>query len=105
MQDWEWEVADSSRIDEFLSAYTSGELDEDERFTIMETLLQSFEESTFDLSSDARWRTILASLETHIDLHAYSIWYWSGLDSERVTPHLREILARHRSRLEAGHAV
>jgi hypothetical protein len=106
MQDWEWEVADAARIDEFLAAYMSGELGEDERFTIMETILQSFEESELDLSSDARWKEVLAALEARIDLHAYSVWYWSCLDFEdshdwfRSTPHLRQILARHRTRLE-----
>jgi hypothetical protein len=44
MQDWEWEVADSERINEFPSAYESGELSDDERFTLMETILQSFED-------------------------------------------------------------
>jgi hypothetical protein len=44
MQDWEWEVADSDRIDEFVAGYHSGELNEDERFTLMETIIQSFED-------------------------------------------------------------
>jgi hypothetical protein len=107
MQDWEWEVADSTRIDEFLAAYLSGELTSDERFTLMETLLQSFEESTLDLAADTRWRQVLAQLEMHLDLHAYSIWYWSDLDSTdlrdsfRLTPFIREILGRHRMRLES----
>ena len=111
MQDWEWEVADPARIDEFLSAYASGELDEDERFTIMETLLQSFEESEIELWSDPRWITVLNHLERNIDLHAYSAWYWSCLDSDdaqewfRLTPHLREILARHRARLEQVRSI
>ena len=106
MQDWEWEVADAARIDEFLLAYKSGELGDDERFTIMETILQSFEESDFDLSSDARWKEVLAAIEARIDLHAYSVWYWSCLDFEdpqdwfRSTPQLRGILERHRTRLE-----
>jgi hypothetical protein len=106
MQDWEWEVADAGRIDEFLAAYTSGELGEDERFTLMETILQSFEESELDLSSDARWNEVLTLLEAHIDLHAYSVWYWSCLESDdsqnwfRSTPYVRQILARHRLRLE-----
>ena len=43
-QDWEWEVADSTRIDEFLHLYKSGELTEDELFSLMEIILQSFED-------------------------------------------------------------
>jgi len=44
MQDWEWEVADPSRINEFVAAYKGGELNDDERFVLMETIIQSFEE-------------------------------------------------------------
>ena len=33
-QDWAWEVADPSRFGEFLDAYVSGSLDEDERFVL-----------------------------------------------------------------------
>lgn len=41
MQDWEYEVADANRVAEFLVAYYSGELSEDEKFTLMAMLLQS----------------------------------------------------------------
>jgi hypothetical protein len=104
MQDWQWEVADAARIDEFLCAYESGELSDDELFTLMETILQSFEE--LRSSSDPRWQRVLDILDRNVDLHAYSIWYWSALDAEEskeqfwVSPFLRPVLARHRSRLE-----
>jgi hypothetical protein len=112
MQDWEWEVADAERIDEFLSAYESGELSDDERFTLMETILQSFEDlQLFEdrPDPDCRWQRILEILDQNIDLHAHSVWYWSALDAEDpddpeqqfwATPFIRTILARHRSRLE-----
>ena len=54
MQDWEWEVASPERIDEFLAAYEGGELTDDERFTLMETLLQSFEDVDAPLLNDSR---------------------------------------------------
>jgi len=106
MQDWEWEVADPDRLDEFLSAYMSGELSEDERFTIMETVLQCFEESELDLASDSRWTRVAAQLDEHIQLHAYTVWYWSCVDDEdheawfRLTPFMRGVLEPHRSRLQ-----
>jgi hypothetical protein len=111
-QDWEWEVADAERIDEFLSAYESGELSDDERFTLMETILQSFEDlKLFEgrPDPDPRWQRVLEILDQNIDLHAHSVWYWSALDAEDpddpelqfwVTPFVRIILAKHRSRLE-----
>ena len=106
MQDWEWEVADPSRIDEFLAAYESGELSEDERFTLMETIFQSFEELPDSIGSDPRWAQVLDILDSHFELHAYSIWYWSDLENEngedswRVTPFLRQVLAKHQRILE-----
>ena len=45
MQDWEWEVADYERIDEFLDTYETEDVTEDELFVLMEMLLQSFSET------------------------------------------------------------
>ncbi|HVZ37577.1 MAG TPA: hypothetical protein VG963_34385, partial [Polyangiaceae bacterium] len=59
MQDWAWEVADPDRIDEFLAAYEAGDLSDDERFTLMETMLQSFENLPGPLDSDPRWSRLL----------------------------------------------
>ncbi len=44
IQDWEWEVADPARIDEYISAYVDAGLTDDERFTLMETVIQAFED-------------------------------------------------------------
>ncbi|MCM3879740.1 MAG: hypothetical protein ND807_06515 [Vicinamibacterales bacterium] len=107
MQDWEWEVADRSRIDEFMSAYESGDLSEDEQFVLMEILLQSFADLEAPLEVDDRWARVLRWLDENIDVHAHSVWYWSDLDQEMdkyegwsVTPFVREVLVKHRSRLD-----
>lgn len=101
MQDWEYEVADPERINEFLDAYESGVLSDDERFTLMETIIQSFEEFKHSPTSHPKWARVLEILDTHIDLHIYTICYWSDLDcnnldnSWRVTPYIRSILEKH----------
>jgi hypothetical protein len=106
MQDWPWEVADADRIDEFLAVYESGELSDDARFTLMEIILQSFEDLGRTRDFDARWARTLDLLERSIDLHAHSVWYWSALDTDDVneqwlvTPFVRRILKKHRGRLE-----
>lgn len=106
MQDWEWEVADPKRIDEYLSAYRSGGLSDDERFTLMETIIQAFDDLADPLDSNHRWSETLHILDENIDLHAYSVWYWSDLEYElgdetwRVTPFLRTIVDRHKGRLD-----
>ena len=98
MQDWEWEVADPDRIDEFLEAYRMGELDEDERFTLMETIIQSFEDAPQAPEADPRWCEVLNLLTTGIDLHISTVWYWAATDHQRlddtwlVTPSIRKLL-------------
>jgi len=85
MQDWEYQVADFERIDEFIAAYGGGELSEDEKFVLMETIIESFEDLArrgSDLTGDARWGRILVVLDQNIALHAYTVWYWSCLDAE-----------------------
>jgi hypothetical protein len=100
MQDWEWEVADPERLDEFLAAYDLPELTEDERFVLAEVIIQSFEDSPADLEHDSRWRTVLDRLDRSIAIHAHTVWYWSCGDEAledcwRVTPYLRLVRDRH----------
>lgn len=105
MQDWEIEVADHTRLDEFLAAYEGGGLSDDEKFVLMQTIIESFEDSARrggDLVSDPRWQRTLGVLERNLSLHAYSIWYWSCPDAESqdqlfyASPFIREIMAKHR---------
>jgi hypothetical protein len=105
MQDWEIEVSDPARIDEFLTVYTSGQLSDDEKFTLMETIIASFDELAAtggDLDTDTRWRLTRSLLQNNITLHAYSVWYWSRLDAEEkdemfcVSPLIREVFAKHK---------
>jgi hypothetical protein len=106
MQDWEWEVADPNRIDEFLAAYKSAELDDDERFTLMEMLIQSFEDLEEDLETHPRWTELLDLLEENTELHASTIWYWGTPTADndvtewRVAPYLWQVVQRRRSVFE-----
>src|SRR5438034_524508 len=84
MQDWKWEVADPHRIDEFLSTYESGDLSDDEKFTLMETMLQSFEQMPAMLEADPRWSRLIDILDRNASLHAHSIWYWSAPDIDHL---------------------
>jgi len=107
MQDWEYEVADASRIAEFLAAYDSGELSEDEKFTLMSMLLQSscdaIDEDENFLRSE-NWTQFLELLERDIDIHIHLVWYWSCTDLDdlseawSITPFIRPILLRHQEK-------
>lgn len=106
MQDWPWEVADAGRLDKLLAVYEQGDLTEDERFTLMEIMLQSCEDLGPGLGADPRWHRVLDLLDANIELHAWSVWYWSDVENEReedrwsVAPFLRRLLARHRSHFQ-----
>ncbi len=99
MQDWEYEVADPERAREFAVAYKTAALTDDERFTLMEMILQSFEERPKALADDPAWLEVVRLIEKNIDLHISTVWYWASIgdidDAWRVTPFMRDILARH----------
>ena len=77
MQDWELEVSDPERIDEFLATYESGVLSEDERFVLMEVILHSFEVVAGSIHQMESWSRTLDHLERDIDLHISTVWYWA----------------------------
>ena len=101
MQDWEWEVADPNRIDEFLNEYKSGNLTDDEKFTLLEMLLQSFEESELDLNESDNWKELLELIQSNYKVHKHTIWYWSVFDTDikeeqwRITLFMRELYAKN----------
>ena len=85
MQDWEWEVADASRFQEFLGAYRHADLNEDERGSLMEVLIQCVEDllaagSHQPLESLPEWQAVAALLREHPSLHAATVDYWSCLE-------------------------
>jgi hypothetical protein len=80
-QDWEWEVADPSRFGEFLDAYGSRDLHEDELFALMEMLIQCIEDIDLPtVESSPQWDSVASLLLTHAGLHASSVRYCSCLD-------------------------
>lgn len=98
MQDWEYEVSDPARVDEFLAAYKLLELSEDERFVLMATIIDSFEE-LLDAGPDPRWSEVLRLLEADFTTHVSTVHYWASgskplADCWRVTPDLRHLRDR-----------
>ena len=97
-QDWEREVADHSRFGEFLDAYESGGLDEDERFALMAILIQCIEDMGLpSVESSPQWHSVANLLRAHAGLHASSVRYWSCLEDRdledcfRVTGPMRAV--------------
>lgn len=99
-QDWEHEVADPARLHEFLSAYETQRLDEDERFCLMEIIIQSFEDSDSEVGTSPEWLRIEKLLRANTRLHAYTLWYWACFDltvedAWRVSPAMRTVIREH----------
>ncbi|MHA3981929.1 hypothetical protein [Acinetobacter venetianus] len=95
MQDWEYQVADVERIDDFLNVYDLRDITEDERFLLIEMLFKSFEEVD-DLEKDTRWHRTLSVVENNLDLHTQTVLYWANgvesfEDSWNITPFIRNL--------------
>ncbi|MCP4269870.1 MAG: hypothetical protein GY777_30575 [Candidatus Brocadiaceae bacterium] len=105
MQDWEWQVADPERIDEFIYAYLSEELSDDEKFILMEIILQSFADSDLTLEGNIKWELTLRLIEENLKRHAFTIWYWGDFeeneepDRQDVDPYIKSLFLKYRQRL------
>ena len=99
MQDWAYEVADPTRLTEFSEAINRFN-DPDTLFTLLDIIIQSFEDSDVDLATNKDWYDIDKYMNRNFELHAYQIWYWSAFDTNtgdawRVSPWMRAIWARN----------
>ena len=97
MQDWEWEVANADHFDQYLAAYTLA-MPIDQRFSLMEMLVQSVEDSLDESVFNVRWARIRSLLVNHSALHAQTIAYWARSNESdleqafRVSRPMRELL-------------
>lgn len=98
MQDPEVEFSDPKMIDEFLAAYESGDLTEDEQFLLMEILLNSFEFADVPLDSQPQWSQTLDVLDRNIQVHIFSVLAFSDPEGDWKIGHdLRAIASKHRA--------
>jgi hypothetical protein len=100
-QDWEIEVADAARLGEFLDGYERQPLGDDERFTLMELIVASYDELLEGGGQDRPedWARVRLHLLQRFDLHGYTVQYWSLPDEDdpengfAVTGRMREVIA------------
>ena len=104
-QDWEWEIARPEKFDEWLAVYHSEPLSDDERFSLMEMLIQCVDDAvpTYgppeEVEELPQWQAVAALLRERPQLHASSIAYWSVLGHDnpeeqfRVSVPMRQVWA------------
>lgn len=80
--DWEVELADASRLAEFLDAYDHPNLDEDDRFLLMGIIVASLDDALSQGSDvDGFWASVESILRRHGELHASTMSYWACGDA------------------------
>ncbi|MCR9137727.1 MAG: hypothetical protein NXI27_17145 [Alphaproteobacteria bacterium] len=87
IQDWERRFQDFDRIAEFLELYDNAELDDDEKFLLMELILASAGDGDPDYLATPIWQKVEDRLKAHWYLHAWSVWAWSCIDDESFIPY------------------
>jgi len=96
-QDWDIEMADSNRIDEFIAFYKRGDLSDELKLATMSLILTSYEDylGINELGNNRHWEEIKSQLKAEKILFKDLIRYWSiGEEAEnlfRITSLIREI--------------
>lgn len=102
-QDWEWQVSKPQCFGEWLTVYKSDSISDDERFSLMEMLidcvewLASEELARQDVESLLEWQEVTELLLANPRLHASTIEYWAVFDRNnpkeifRVTHPMRKV--------------
>ncbi|MDR7130073.1 hypothetical protein J2X69_002420 [Algoriphagus sp. 4150] len=98
-QDWEIEMADSNRIDEFVKFYKESNLCDDKKNAVMSLILSSYDDllNENNLEIDDKWNEIKSILKSERIIFVDLVDYWS-LNNEveednlfRITPLMRNI--------------
>lgn len=110
-QDWEWEVAQPQCFPSWAAVYHNDELTDDERFSLMEMLVQCIEDMTRDddfpdeIEASPAWQTIAALLRANARLHVSTIFYWCVFACEKPDEVFRVSLAMRRVWAEIRSAI
>ena len=99
-QDWDIEMADPGRVDDFNEFYAENELSVDKKVAVMSLLLASYEDYLCenDLVVDSKWSKIESMLISEMPIFKDLIDYWSLNDNStrgdvfHITPLVREIV-------------
>lgn len=102
MQDWDIELADSNRVNEFLECYQNHAKTNAEKLTLMSLIIASFNDYFWENKDLTMWEKIKALLVADKKLFEPIFDYWSVWDDDKIpdpdpehhfiiTPLMREI--------------
>lgn len=83
MQDWPYEIANPDEIDNYINHYRTI-TDEDEKFVLMQAIIQATEDQDNQELLLKYWNTIRHFLEENFNIHEYTIHYWCCFDTENI---------------------
>lgn len=76
-QDWDIELSDSARLDEFLFFYKEKTLDDEQRFAMMALIISSFEDLVGEKEKNHdSWKTISKILAENFEFFSPLFDYW-----------------------------
>ncbi|MFK8032853.1 MAG: hypothetical protein AB8B94_01810 [Hyphomicrobiales bacterium] len=87
IQDWERHFEDFDRLAEFMALYETGQLDDDERFLLMELILASATNGEPNFLNSSLWESIKQKLRNDPKTHGWSIWFWACIDEDLRLPY------------------
>ena len=104
-QDWEYEVADASAVEDLLDAYQSRtDLSLEEKFTLMRIIIESMNDALSTEIGPLHLTTLKRVLLEDYELHSSTLDSWADWDQEAIedssdmTPIVREIIAMAKGR-------
>jgi hypothetical protein len=85
MQDWDIQLADSNRVQEFCDVYESEDLDSNEKQALMALIIASYDDYLEERGNDVfLWNKIAVLLRKDCDLHKSTMLYWLCCDNEEL---------------------
>ncbi len=98
IQDWDLIMSDYGRISDFLKIYQTELKNDENKFTLMQLIVSSFDDGICNADSQElkNWEICKIILIKECYLHYSTIKYWSLLDHEienifSITPFMREV--------------
>ncbi|WP_333662220.1 hypothetical protein [Chishuiella changwenlii] len=75
-QDWDLEMSDLNKIDDFIEFYNSNDLDFEERKIVIALIVASYNEYLYQNEKDSRWEIISDILKTERKILKELCNYW-----------------------------